>query len=276
MGSSKRKRESFLAKHKFCAFCGGGKTATSIEHCPPRAMFQGRQWPEGFEFPACDACNFGSSNEDVLVAVLARMDPFENSGNEDGTLEGLMHNVNRQYPDFFKKMMPTATEARRQNRRLGIKPAAGLTQQEAGPLKIPEEAHKAVCVFSGKLAKAIFYLETGKIFPDSGCLLLHWFTNAELFKEGKYPVFEHLKELQGNAPQLQRGKTFLNNQFQYKISISPEHDIFILQALFGKSFGFVVFGSPIQGKLEASFEQLRKQKGRDGPFEILQSSAFGR
>jgi hypothetical protein len=90
MGSARRHRKAFLLAHRVCAFCGGVTPSTTVEHCPPRAMFQNRQWPEGFEFPACDRCNCGTSDDDLLIAMLARVDPLENRGDRDGTLPGLM------------------------------------------------------------------------------------------------------------------------------------------------------------------------------------------
>ena len=72
-------------------------------------MFQNRQWPEGFEFPACEACNHGSDDHDLLIAMLARMDPFEEKGNKDGKLVGLMKLANKQHPGMFGKMKPSAS-----------------------------------------------------------------------------------------------------------------------------------------------------------------------
>ena len=98
---------------RMCIFCGGNKPATTMEHCPPRAMFQNRQWPEGFEFPACADCNHGTGDVDVLIAMLARMDPIEEKGNLDGKQTGLMRMTNKQFPGMFQKMTVSATEARR-------------------------------------------------------------------------------------------------------------------------------------------------------------------
>ena len=98
MGSATRRRKLFLTANPVCAFCGGCTPATTIEHCPPRAMFQHKQWPEGFEFPACEACNKSSSDDDLVVAMLARMDPFENKGNLDGKGPGIVAAVRQQYP----------------------------------------------------------------------------------------------------------------------------------------------------------------------------------
>jgi hypothetical protein len=88
MGSAKNYRRNYLIINPLCAFCG--QPATTIEHCPPRAMFQFRQWPEGFEFPSCETCNLGTGDHDLLISMLARMDPFEQNGDADGRQVGLM------------------------------------------------------------------------------------------------------------------------------------------------------------------------------------------
>jgi len=237
-------------------------------------MFQDRRWPEGFEFPSCIACNQGTDDDDLLVAVLARMDPFEEKGDADGKGLGLLKMVNKQYPGLFEKMMPSPTEARRHNRELGLVPEPGQTQQETGAVKVPEELHHAVCVFARKLAKGIFYRETGNPFPNEGCLILNWFTNVDLIRDGKYVVFDLLRALGGTVPPVQRSGQYLNDQFEYKLSLSPTKDILVLQARFGKAFGFVVFGSALQDRLEAIITHLREQTQRTGPFAILQSPSL--
>lgn len=274
MGAGTRYRKKFLAQHAKCAFCGGRADATTIEHCPPRAMFQFRKWPEGFEFPACHACNLSTNDDDLLVAMLARMDPIEEKGNRDGSQVGLMRAVNNQFPGLIQKMMPTANEARRHNRELGVVPVEGQTQQEVGSVKVPDEFHRAVCVLARKLAKGIYYREVGTPFPEDGCLLLNWFTNADLLRDGKYVVFEILKDLSGPVLPLRRGETLLNDQFEYKLSLSSNEDVFVLQASFGKAFGLVVFASTTPGHLETVVERLRTQTEREGPFAVLQSSTL--
>ena len=254
MGAATRHRRKFLAEHPTCAFCGGCRTSQTIEHCPPRAMFQHRLWPEGFEFPACEACNHGTNNHDLLIAMFARMNPFEEKGNADGKIEGLMHMANKQYPGLFQKMMPSATEARRHNRELGLTPPPGQTHQETGMVKVPEELHEAVCILGRKLSKGVFYRETHQIFSEEGCLLLNWFTNADLVRDGKYVVFDLLKEVDGEAPPTVRTGKYLGDQFEYKFSLAPERNVFILQARFGGAFGLVVFGSTVPWTSPASID----------------------
>jgi hypothetical protein len=271
MGAATKHKRKFLQEHKVCAFCDGKEAATTIEHCPPRAMFQFRQWPEGFEFPACDSCNGGSADDDLLVAMLARMDPFNNRGNLDGAHIGLMRLVNKQFPGLFAKMMPSPVEARAANRGLGISPPPGNTHQQTGSVKVPEEMHAAVSVLARKLAKGIYYQDTGAPFPDDGCLLLNWFSNAELVRAGNYPVFDLLRSIDGQAPVLKRSGKMLNDQFEYKFSIAPDKSIFVLQARFGAAFGLAVFGSAKPQVLEEIVMRLRHDTGHVGPFAVLQS-----
>jgi hypothetical protein len=274
MGAGTRHRQHFLRTHTVCAFCGGTVPAESIEHCPPRGLFQHRQWPEGFEFPAFNTCNQGTNEDDLVVAMLARMDPFEEKGNKDGRLTGLMQAVNRQNPGLFQKMMPTAAEARRKNRELGIEPKIGQTHQEASGVNVPEEFHAAVCTLAKKLVKGIYYRDTGRIFPNSGCLLLNWFTNADFLRDGKCVVFDLLSAIGGNVPPVHRAGTYLNDQFSYKITFSPDTDILVLQAKFGNAFGLVVFGCTLEGRLETMIQRLRDQTEKDGPFAVLQSPSL--
>lgn len=273
MGEARNKNQRFLAANPFCIFCGGNEKATTIEHCPPRAMFQGYFWPEGFEFPACDACNGGTRDKDLLVAFLARLDPFDNKGDGDGKLVGMMKRVNSRYPSLLQRMMPTAVEARQVNKRLGIKPPLGLTHQEAGVVHVPDEMHDAVTTFAAKLAKGVYFQASQKPFPADGELAMHWFTNVELVREGKYKVFDLFSNIAGVAPKLERSGKLLNDQFEYKFSASDGHELFMLQVRVGRSFGMVVFGSAHPGKIEAIMTKLREATGRDGPFTMLQRAS---
>lgn len=59
-----------------------------------------------------------------------------------------------------------------------------------------------------------------------------------------------------------------------KASLSSESEFFVLQALFGKAFGLVVFDSRLTGRLESIVERLREQTSANGPFAVLQSQSF--
>lgn len=273
MGEGHNKRQRFLVDHPYCIFCGGNVPAATIEHCPPRSVFINRNYPEGFEFPACKDCNQGSSDQDLLVAMLSRMDGIGNKGDIDGKSIGYMKMANKQHPGLFQNMKLSALEARKFNRKAGIAVPPGLTHQQLGVVRLPPEAHRAVQLFSKKLAKSLYYKHTGetKIFPIDGCLTLHWFTNANVILNKGVTVFDLMRNMGGDKPTIERARQNMNDQFEYKITMSNDHDIFIIQASFRLTFGMVIMGSTKRGLLEEIIIKLRKHTAKEGPFTVLQS-----
>jgi hypothetical protein len=73
------------------------------------------------------------------------------------------------------------------------------------------------------------------------------------------------------VPKLERGGKYLNEQFEFKLSLAPEGQYLVLQASFGKAFGLLMFGSTVAGRLEATVMELRGKSGRQGPFAVVQS-----
>ncbi len=155
MGAGTRHRKAFLAANTVCIFCGGGKPSTSIEHCPPRAMFQNRSWPEGFEFASCHECNGGLSDHDAIIAVLGRIDPLNGKVDGDGQLLGLVKNLNRQYPGMLDQMFANEKPIEQ------VMPDGSRCQMVA--VNIPDELHEAMWTLAGKLTKAVFHMETGGV-----------------------------------------------------------------------------------------------------------------
>lgn len=272
MGEAKTRTARMLAAHSSCVFCAGGSAATSIEHCPPRALFDGKHAPEGFEFPACARCNGGTSDEDLLVAFLSYMSPSPQSPTPESRVVGLMRAVHRQAPQVLASMFPLSpTEARQAARDLGMKPQPGQTHQDLPLAKIPPELHEAVKVFARKLLKATYWKETGHIFPASGGLLLHWFTNADLARNGgKVPALEAFGSLQYREPRLTRNGIDLSPQFGLRLSVDDEGTLFLVQATFRRAFGFVCIGFVTNGRAEELLARTQEATGRkDGAFALL-------
>src|SRR5262245_39466576 len=248
----------FIKANPFCAFCGA--PSVTAEHCPPKAMFQNKQWPEGFQFPACDACNAGTRDHDLVFAMLARIDPV--TGDRDGKAAGMMKRALKRNPGMFAKMMSVDEDGQ---------------LQASDTWKVTDEIRAAVNVLATKLAKGVFFLHTRAIFPRDGGLMMTWYTNSDVIRDGGYKLFESLSHIAGDAPTLKREKKELNDQFEYKFSLSPEKHILALQARFATALGFVVFGSTTPGLLEANIAKVIAAAPRtDGvePFRILQSTTL--
>jgi hypothetical protein len=274
MSQSSSRRAALFAACPMCIFCGGRVVASTVEHCPPRAMFRDKAWPEGFEFSACTSCNGGSSNEDLMVAFLAQL-----RGADQKTLQkgfGLMRSVNRQFPGLLDKIFSrSANEARADARRLGIRPRPGETYQQLGTVDIPDEMHRCVEVFASKLTKAIYFMKTGMPFPADGGIQFQWFTNAQRLEHGRIVLLEVLAGLAAMSAPVERSGRDLKDQFDYLYSVDEPKELHVLQVGFGEVFGFVSIFSQVPGRLEAMDERLAERfegEQKKSPFKWLSSN----
>lgn len=253
-----------------CIFCGGLRPATTEEHCPPRALFRDKAWPEGYAFPACKDCNGGSSDDDLIVAFLAQL----RIGADQATQQkagGLMKAVNRQHPGFLRQMVDlSAVEARAVARRLGMSPEPGQTYQQMGVVRIPEAMHSGVESVAAKFTKGVYFRHTGAVFPADGGILFHWFTNAQLREHGSIPVLDVFAQFAAVEPPLTRNGRNLSDQFSYRYSAAEDGSVHVLQATVSDVFGFVTLFSPIPGQMAGMRDEMRARLGGTfSPFKLL-------
>ncbi len=270
MGEAKQRKMQLLAAKTPCIFCGGAAHATTEEHCPPKALFRERKWPEGYVFPACASCNNGSSDDDLLVAFLAQLQPSANAETLSKGF-GLMRMTHRQFPGLLEKMMTsTAVEARANARRLGMRPKPGQTYQELGIVNVTAAMDDCVANVAAKLTKAVYYMQTGKIFPSDGAIMFQWFTNAQRIEHGRIVLLDGLAGLAAMSPPIMRSGKNLKDQFDFRYSQGENGELHVLQVVFGEVFGFVTIFSPTPGRLEAMENRLNERAEKDdSPFRFL-------
>lgn len=270
MGEAKQRKVQLLAAKTPCIFCGGGTLATTEEHCPPKAMFKERKWPEGYAFPACAPCNNGSSDDDLLVAFLAQLQPSANAETLSKGF-GLMRMTHRQFPGLLEKMMrSSAVEARAHARRLGMQPGPGQTYQELGIVNVTDAMDECVAKVAAKFTKAVYYMQTGNVFPGDGAIMFQWFTNAQRIEHGRIALIDGLAGLAAMSPPIVRSGKDLKDQFDYRYSQGENGELHVLQVIFGEVFGFVTIFSPAPGRLEAMEDRLKERAGKDdSPFKFL-------
>ncbi len=270
-GKKKSRTKQLLEAQPFCIFCGGTVDASTMEHCPPRAMFEGRHAPEGYEFSACVSCNSGSKTDDALVTFLSKLSP-DNAGVADGNFDKQALGIFKHLPELWEKMLPTAVEARRLNKQFGIEPEAGSTHQESGLVRVTDEMQQAMMIFALKLAKAIFYKCTSRVFPQHGCIVMHWATNAELVRHGEYLVQNMLSGLAGTIPKIERNGKSLAEQFHYKVSFDEDQNVMVVLARFRLAFAVTLISSPLQGSIENWLSNMVAKGHKMQGFTVLQSS----
>lgn len=131
---------------------------------------------------------------------------------------------------------------------------------------------QAIYVVGSKLAKAIFFKYTRRAFPNEGCILLNFFTNVELMEKGQYSVIEQMRHFQGPVPDLVRTGNLLNDQFSYKLTMDADGVVMVVQVLFGKAFGIVLFAEPAGEKMEAMYSSIfTASQGDPGFLAVIQS-----
>lgn len=227
--------QEFLKLHPFCCFCGGIVPATTRDHVPPRIAFHNKDWPEGFEFPACKQCNSSTRLLDQEFALLCAYGGFDQS-------------VGQARFDHFKKVftaiannnLPLAVglrmssnEKRRTMREWGQTISRGSTYNELPILQLPPRAALAHEVLGFKLGCALHYMHYKRPLAETSRVANKINTNATFMSEGVAPV---LLDNTVHAPHPMRGKKNLSEQFAYRYAPPNDLRVGVFVCKFGDSF----------------------------------------
>jgi hypothetical protein len=229
VGEANRKHQTLaamLANSKGCIYCAGTNAATTIEHMPPKSIFEAKLRPKGLEFPACDDCNRGTRHSDLVAAMLARCWPNAETATTRKDLIKVLRGVSNNVPEVLREM-----EIGRAGEKLARKQR-----------KIPDDAHplradgpilnKHLETFAAKLGFALFYETTGHWVPQGGGVQVMWFSNVQAINDEIPAIFSEVLP----APQtLQQGTKSVADQFQYSYT-RAEQDHLLYYASFNLSF----------------------------------------
>ncbi len=233
MGQKRQKTLAFLTKHPYCCFCGGNTPATTRDHLPPKSIFSGRHWPEGYEFPACQPCNNGSSNDDAIVGFVSRF----NSNREPNEMELAdwkkhARAFQERYPTEAKKLFLTANEKRRRFKEANIAAPEGVAYGQLPILRITPLMSQSIRRLSRKLILALHYKQTGLIAPSDAWYFTSLWTN---FHRVTNEIPKEIFDLVPRNVNLRRGHVSLTNQFDYRFGISDDKKLGAYLTMFRKS-----------------------------------------
>jgi hypothetical protein len=165
MGQANVKRKSradLLAGSPGCIYCAGAAIATTIEHMPPISLFEGRQRPKGLEFPACEACNNGTGDSDLVAAMLARTWPDSNTQIQQKDANKIFRAIANNVPGQLQEM-----DTGRAGEKLARK--HHNLSADVHPLRAdgPILTHH-ILTFAAKLGFALHYDAKGSPIPMTG------------------------------------------------------------------------------------------------------------
>ncbi|MCA1457697.1 hypothetical protein I6F35_31675 [Bradyrhizobium sp. BRP22] len=185
MGDKKRRKQAFLAPHPVCCFCGGSTPASTEDHVPARGIFDARQWPEGYSFPACEPCNGLTRHDEKIVAMLARLLNFDDNTTELQNFETRrpMDAVRQAFPGAFRAMRLRPNEVGSFLKRTGRSRDGYETLGDIPVISIGQpDFMQALRSFATKLFCALHYKHTGRIVPASDVIITK--SNVQVF-DGK-------------------------------------------------------------------------------------------
>jgi hypothetical protein len=215
MSQRRARREEFFREHPMCCFCGGLERAVEEDHVPSRDFFAERQWPEGYVFPACVACNRASRSDELIVSFLASMSVPPQPGED---VEERFRVIARNFPGLIEEMHMSAQQRKQVARSLGLPRLVGESDSNAPILRGGAVAISSLDMFARKLFLALYYKHSGKILGHEGGVAVILFPNTR-FSDIPY---EQITSLCGNVPRLERSSHILNEQFAYMWGMSAD------------------------------------------------------
>jgi hypothetical protein len=231
MGEAKIKRRAHAAKlaaYPWCIYCGGTQPATTIEHMPPIAMFEGRQRPKGLEFPTCLECNNGTSQSDQVASLMGRVYP--DAGTEQGysDLKKLLSGVANNVPGLLQEMQVGRAGQKFAQRDIPSMPAGSSVLRANGPI-----LSKHMHTFGAKLGFAFHFEAHKSPVPPEGGVQAMYFTNVSAAKD-ELPM--ELLNLLPEPQTLRQGQREVSSQFQYSWKLTEEGRHTLFYAEFRSSF----------------------------------------
>lgn len=270
MGDAKRKRaiqqysrEEFLRENSCCCYCG--KVATTTDHCPARAFFLDRRWPEGYEFPSCNSCNQENRIDELVVAMLCRV-WFARprlSPKEREHFQKLVRGVANNAPGVIVELQGDNT---RRSQRTAFRDLFGENKGDRYRLQgyrsapIGPLTRDAIDRFQVKLAKALYYKHSGQIL-DGEIWSVH-LSAADAVSMN--PVIETLLSITPFKAKIIRCGSELNDQFIYRYNCSSKPAALL--------FAVVQFSDQMMFHIVAADHRFRKSAG--GSMGALDESPF--
>jgi len=226
MGQAKLRLQKVLAKQPYCIFCGGTTPANSLDHCPPKSIFDGFR-PKGLEFPQCEECREGTRQIDLIMGWFTRIYPDPKTPEAEAKVREHIRGFINNHRDLAESVIT------------GDEVEITYRGQPAFPLRLGANSplHRVANAFTARLAIGLYYDATGTAVPNGWPIATKWYSNEQL-DQGE--ELNRLLEELGAPRTLVMGKQAVPDQFRYWSAIpEDEPDSFFAFMAFREAFGAV-------------------------------------
>jgi len=251
---SKRRRQQFLVEYPTCYLCGGLNPSTTVDHVPPRACFPRGYAPEGFEFPACDACNQSSRAEDKIFGFWTMALNFDSTTAEDRErIIQLMTEIAKDRPhdmEAIQRAVPMSMLGR-----------VATPRPIAFEIRTPDSLDHAADMISIKLTHALYFRETKKYLNPAhrfaGSIYQPQVAGTEQFTSYITSLLPNLSL--GTRPNIKN----YGDRFAYRSGYKEDEDFFFYASQFGH--GLMAWGIVCGPNIEPPTDGLlAKAQWRNG------------
>lgn len=232
MNQKLSRKTRLLIDHPNCCFCGGN--ATTVDHVPSRQLFADRQAPEGFEFPACAACNNGSGKLEQVVSLYLKL--TDQTGRKpDESFSENIRGVFNNNPAFMPIVDVSTSRKKRAVKEFGLVLPEGTSASRAPVLRLPPEAEEAFEHFAKRLSYALFYKHLGIPKPEAH-FVKHWYIQEQ--HRSVTGLMDQMKQMMPNSHRATRTNADLGDQFWYLWYAEKGDPYFAYAAQFNRSYLF--------------------------------------
>jgi hypothetical protein len=197
-------------------------------------MFHGKERPKGLEFLACEACNVGSSREELAAALLSRLLPDSEAEPAQAEFQRLLGAAENNFPGILRELRPSARQQKRARITLGVDAGDPPVLNVSGPI-----VNSVMQRFGAKMGLARHRHATGRIVPRQGGVWPSWYPNYDL-QSGRFP--DRIVALLGPPETLRQGRKEVGKQFQFAWLVAQDSPcVSVHMVTFRASFAVLAF-----------------------------------
>ena len=227
MGEAKIRHLSFKQMRELeprCIYCASTDTS-SIEHMPPRLLWDSEPRPRGHEFVSCQNCNRATSAADSVAGMMAYIRSDGGiTESEFKKIQNIMKSVNERVPGLGERLLDNSEKVLVQSLSGLLRPAYRVQLDD-------DVANEVLGVFAAKVGMSLYRQHIGKALPLEGAVMTSWFGNIGISMSEANAMLEKLP-LRG---ELKHGMNNARGKFDYRYGAHVSGDLLMALASFRNS-----------------------------------------